>query len=175
MTKTNVSEELANKIFKIYQAQEVSEKDVKEIKDLIAKNADVNAYKVNGLPLLHCVLMDGITPISLVEKISKMIINAGYNINLPDDNGTPALFCAVETGSSVFVKQVLGAGADINKQNRRGWTALRLAAENKDTKIAKLLIDNGADLNIQCYNEENTALHVAFAKDDFDTFLPIPK
>lgn len=33
MTKTNVSEELANKIFKIYQAQEVSEKDVKEIKD----------------------------------------------------------------------------------------------------------------------------------------------
>ena len=124
MAKTNVSKELAEKIIKIYEAKTVKESDVKEIKDLIKQGADVNAYKVDRLPLLHYVLRDGITPISLMEKISKMIINAGYSINMPDDNGDFALLNAVETGSSVCVKQVLRAGADINKQNRRGWTAL---------------------------------------------------
>ena len=76
MTKTNASKELVDKIVKIYQAKEVREKDVKEIKDLIDRGANVNTY-INeyGTTLLHCAVFKDISPSRLTEKVVKMIIN----------------------------------------------------------------------------------------------------
>lgn len=168
MAKTNVSKELAEKIIKICEAKTVKESDVEEIKDLIDRGADVNTYRYNGIPILHYTFSREIYPVVLMEKISDMVINAGFDLSFCDVKGNPALFYAVATGNSTFVKQVLGAGADINIQNRLGWTALRLAAENKDIKMAKLLIDNGADVNTQCHECEETALFAAVNNGDIE-------
>ena len=93
MTKTNASKELVDKIVKIYQAKEVREKDVKEIKDLIDRGANVNTY-INeyGTTLLHCAVFKDISPSRLMEKVVKMIIKAGFQVNATNCKGEPSLF-----------------------------------------------------------------------------------
>jgi ankyrin repeat protein len=135
MTKKNVSEELADKIFKIREEKTVQESDVEEIKDLIEKGADVNAYgNEYGTSLLHCAVSKDISPSRLMERVVKMIIKAGFQVNTTNCIGEPSLFYAVETGNGAFVKQILDAGADVNLQTQTGCTALYVAVKMRNNK-----------------------------------------
>ena len=93
MTKSNISEELANKIIKIREVKTVQESDVEEIKDLIVKGAGVNAYCINGIPILHCIMSKEIHPVVLMEKIAEMVINSGFDIRFCDDKGNCIVLC----------------------------------------------------------------------------------
>ncbi|MGD9665981.1 MAG: ankyrin repeat domain-containing protein [Synergistaceae bacterium] len=167
MAKTNVSEELAEKVLRIYKEKTVKESDVEEIKDLIDRGANVNTYRNEyGSSLLHCAVCKGISPSKLMEKIVKIIIKAGFKVNAINDRGESPLLYAVETGNMTFVKQLLDAGADVNLQSYSGCTALYVAVMTKNIKIAEHLINKGADLNAQDRINRDTPLHLSVKNND---------
>ena len=167
MTKTNVSEELAEKVLRVYEEKTVKESDVEEIKDLIDRGANVNTYRNEyGSSLLHCAVCKGISPSKLMEKIVKIIIKAGFKVNAINDRGESPLLYAVETGNMTFVKQLLDAGADVNLQSYSGCTALYVAVMTKNIKIAEHLINKGADLNAQDRINRDTPLHLSVKNND---------
>ena len=99
-----------------------------------------------------------------VEKL----IDAGVDVNSPDENGDTALISASQNGYTEIVKLLVEAEADVNAQDNVGNTALIKASQNGFTEIVKLLIE--ADVNAQD-NVGDTALILASRWEDLPILL----
>ena len=92
-------------------------------------------------------------------KIVRMLIDAGADVNIQQDNDSTALHeCAINNRPDI-ARMLIDAGADVNIQGNDGWTALHWCAVMNHPDIARMLIDAGADLNIQD-NYGRTALQL---------------
>lgn len=81
------------------------------------------------------------------EKVVKLLLEKGINVNDKNDNGWTALMFASEKGHDKVVKMLLEHGADINSKNNNNETALILAFEEKKIEIIKILINNKAEIS----------------------------
>ena len=88
---------------------------------------------------------------------TEVLLLAGANVELPDDEGRTALSYAAEAGAKVVVELLINHGACLDGKDEKGRTALSYAAEYSTTAYAtpgliELLIDRGACLEV----EDNT-------------------
>ncbi len=81
--------------------------------------------------------------------IARILIDAGANLDLQDDNGETPLHWAARHNKMKFTQFLLDMGANPDIQDKKGWTPLHLALWNNRLKIARMLIGAGARTDIQ--------------------------
>ncbi len=141
----------------------VSNDDIEEVKNLIAKGADVNGREKNS---------KNTTPLFLAvengnAEITETLLNFGAKINARDDEKQTPLMKLDEDATPELVRLLIKHGAKINLTDKQGNTALILAVEYGRAEVLQELINNGADVNAQ-NNEGTTALMRAAFDDDLE-------
>lgn len=138
----------------------VSNDDIEEVKNLIAKGADVNGREKNS---------KNTTPLFLAvengnAEIVETLLNFGAKINARDDEKQTPLMKLDEDASPELVRLLIKHGAKVNLTDKQGNTALILAVEYGRAEVLQELISNGADVNAQ--NDEGTTALMRAAYDD---------
>lgn len=77
-------------------------------------------------------------------EVLKQLLDAGWNINEPDEGGEGPLSSAVSLGHLEAVRLLIAAGANVNTKNNEGETPLALAKERGFSEMVKLLESAGA-------------------------------
>lgn len=118
--------------------------DLRKVRLLIDKGADVNAHSKQGrTPLQIAAMHDG-----NVEVI-RLLLKKGVDVKAPDSGGSAALIAAAAANDTGIVKLLLELGADVKAKDAGGFTALIEAAGNGNAEVVKLLLARGADVNAQ--------------------------
>lgn len=78
-------------------------------------------------------------------ECTKLILDAGADKDLKNDDGFTALMKTCQKGHSECAKLLLDKGARHDIKNASGWTALLNAAEKGQTECVKALLNAGAD------------------------------
>ena len=94
------------------------------------------------------------------EKVAKMLIEAGSDIEAIDHFSATPLIVASDCGITHLVQTLLERGADVNAQHNRGDRALFKAAERGHENIVRMLLAKGAEINAQD-SDGDDALHRA--------------
>jgi ankyrin repeat protein len=89
-----------------------------------------------------------------------VLINAGANVNIANDDSETPLLYAASKGLNTLVKILIEAGAEVNKTNKDGDTPLYWAAVNGHKDAIEVLLNAGADVN-QVNRSSNTPLVMA--------------
>jgi ankyrin repeat protein len=74
-----------------------------------------------------------------------VLIDAGADVNLQDENGWTALHIAASVNNQEIVEILVDAGANLDMETLDGYTALDLALQNDNNQMAHILVDLGAD------------------------------
>ncbi|CAI8034965.1 Ankyrin homolog [Geodia barretti] len=133
--------------------QAVYSRDKEEVKSLLSKRADPNAFPlmIEFSPLMQA------SKVGTVE-IARLLLNAGANPNLANDEGQTALIIASTHGHCDVAELLLEKGANPDMQNNDRWTALMAAVYSNHNNIALKVIEAGATPHIQDKNYTNALL-----------------
>jgi hypothetical protein len=167
----------------------VSKEDFDEVKDLVAKGANVNAKDKNygNSTALHVAVENGNaeiakflldmgakinardknrrTPLMSIDgdtppELVRMLLDHRAKVNAFDAERNTALIIAAQYENAETLRVLLDAGASLDAQNNEGKTALMLAAENDCYANVEALIEAGADVNLRD-KEGKTALDLS--------------
>jgi len=114
--------------------------DLREVKRLIAKGADVNA-KVSkyGLTALMHASMNG------DREVMQELLSKGAEVNAKNNDGRTALMFASIWDHPQVVQELLSRGAEVNARDNQGKTALMLVSRRGvHLGVKRLLIKAGA-------------------------------
>lgn len=105
------------------------------VRFLLEKGADPNVHSKNGYNVypLHAAIGSGF------DSISKMLIEAGGEVNVLQTSRTTPLHLAAQTGNIDLIILLLENGARVDVKNEMGKTASDLAAEKGHSEIAIIL------------------------------------
>jgi len=92
------------------------------------------------------------------EKLVKLLIDSGANLDIQDDRGKTALYWAACRNQPIMAEMLIKAGANFDVANSNNVTALMCAVYHGNTKIVQLLVKAGANLDIQNNIYGDTAL-----------------
>jgi ankyrin repeat protein len=81
------------------------------------------------------------------EKVVKMLLDKGADINAQGGSYGTALYAASLQGHEKVVELLLGKGADVNAEGGYYGTALHGASARGNEKVVELLVGKGADVN----------------------------
>ncbi|MFN4149536.1 MAG: ankyrin repeat domain-containing protein [Candidatus Sericytochromatia bacterium] len=154
-----VSKEELNK--KLIEA--IENNDIKLVKNLILKGADINFVFINEYnnsftPLILSILYGN-------KEISNLLIEKVIDPNIKDNYSRPALFFALEKGYVGIAEKLIKKGANVNIRFKHSdyenftplmWTSFYL---NK-IDLAKLILSKGGDIDAKT-NEGFTPLIIA--------------
>ena len=91
----------------------------------------------------------------MAEEATRILVEAGVNVNATNEGDYTALHCAAFSGLSEVVELLVAHGADIDARDWRGRTAFRLAEGAKQSfhyqawpEVAALLAGLGADTSL---------------------------
>lgn len=119
--------------------------DVNAIQNLVSSGADVNSEDDQGLTVLMCSVA---TPHSL--DITRMLLEAGANVNARTEGGASALSYAVFIGDTEAVRMLLEAGANVNIRDSLGRPFLNNVVQVQDNSdVICLLLNAGVDIDAQ--------------------------
>lgn len=78
-----------------------------------------------------------------------MLLDAGAQVNIADNNGTTPLIVAVLKSNDDYsiVECLLNHGADINQREGVGYSPIMVAARRNYIQVAKCLVERGASLD----------------------------
>lgn len=94
-------------------------------------------------------------------QLSKLLVNAGANVDIKNEDGDVALHFAVQLNNFQISKLLVGASANVNKVNDDGYTPLHYAVKSNNYRISKLLVETGANVNARSNVSKNTPLELA--------------
>ena len=133
-----------------------------ELKELLAKKADVNAPLADGSTAIQwAVYNDDL-------EMADMLIAAGANVKTPNLDGATPLSLACTNGDAAMIGKLLNAGADPNERLSHGETALMMASKTGSVDAMKVLLDHGADVNAKETLRGTTALMWAAQEQQTD-------
>ena len=91
------------------------------------------------------------------------LINAGFNVNVQDENDMTPLMIASQAGQVEIVELLIKSGADVNFQNSSCDTAFIYAFNDWPVKcqVMQMLLKHHADINIQGKDGETALMHLA--------------
>ena len=112
--------------------------DPKIVEEILAAHPDVNAQDVNGNTAL--------ASFPQVEKIIRLLISAGANVNARNNQGQTPIFAACMNQNSGVIRALIAAGADLNLQDQYHQTVLHACFGNE---YVKAIVDAGADLTLK--------------------------
>jgi uncharacterized protein len=96
------------------------------------------------------------------QNVAKVLIDAGADLNLTDEEGNTALIWATIYGDIASIQLLLSRGAYIDTQNREGQTALFKAVLNGNLIATKLLISFQTDITMNHQDKKGrTVLMIA--------------
>jgi len=115
----------------IYEIEK-TKPDLKKIKNLIKKGADVNVKDEDGWTPLHLACYNG------RFDVAKLLIENGADVNIKEDGSSwTSLHFASWRGDHRMVKLLIDNKADINIENNVCKTPLDLSINNKIIKLLK--------------------------------------
>ena len=132
--------------------------DIKNVKELLAKGADVGTKNKNGETALHFAAWDGHV------DVVKVLIEKGADVDAKDNDGKTALHWAALRGNVEVARVLIEKGADVGAKNEDGKTALHYAAQEGHVEIVKVLIEKGADVDAKSKSNE-TVVEIAIRCD----------
>ena len=108
---------------------------------LLQSGADANLRSSRGTAL-HCAVRSS-------DIIStELLLEAGADPKIADENEIPVLFHAISTTTSVQFMKLLGKyGANIMAKDSSQRTLLHVAADKSDLEVVQILLDEGLDPN----------------------------
>jgi uncharacterized protein len=116
-----------------------------EVSDLIKDGIDLNAQNENGLTFLFSAVY------FLKEKIVKILVEAGANVNVREKDGRmPLHWClknsiaGMDKEKAKIVQILVNGGADVNSHDLSGRTPLDYAYIMEEKECIKLLKNCGA-------------------------------
>ncbi|HEX9959730.1 MAG TPA: ankyrin repeat domain-containing protein [Pyrinomonadaceae bacterium] len=141
----------------------VSNEDFDQVKDLIAKGANVNAKDKNygEATALHVAVENG------NAEIAKFLLDMGAKINARDKNRRTPLMAIDDETPPELVRMLLDHRAKVNAFDAEENTVLIIAAQHENAEILRVLIDAGARVNAQ-NKEGKTALMLAAESDYYE-------
>ena len=139
-----------------------SEGDIKTVKQLLEKGANINAWNKNGQTALHEASRNE------HADIVKLLIDKGMDVNIEGDCNETALHEASRNGHTDTVQLLIDNGADIeSKELSDDQTPLHWSSQDGHIDSVRLLLDKGADVNAKNKNGQ-TALDFAQAQKNED-------
>ncbi|NOT68393.1 MAG: hypothetical protein HOP04_08730 [Methylophilaceae bacterium] len=115
---------------------------------LLEKEANNNAVGIEGVTLLHLAVasrQDESGKLLGSQKIAKLLISRGANINAKTKSGnSPLHLVARYTGEVEVAKLLIDKGAEVNALDNDSHTPLYYATEQGNTDVAEILIQHGA-------------------------------
>ena len=111
------------------------------VKALLDAGADPNDSNVDGESVLTQWLDKGDAK---SEKIIRLLVDRGANVNCGYENGETGLQAAVEAGNLSVVRLLLKKGAKVNAKEEGDETALTIARRIKRNDLISLLEQAGA-------------------------------
>ncbi len=103
-----------------------------------------------------------------MDEVNKLL-RAGVNVDEAEDDGTTALYVAVESEEYEMVLRLLRAGANANALRENGENILFTLDDDDEVELIHLLIRSGAKVN-QASNDGNTPL-MRFAEWDDEELI----
>ncbi len=128
MITINILADINDELF-----EAVKKNNLRQVKELVNKGANINTKKDNGATLL--MYAENI-------EIAKYLAEKGIDINAKRNNGTTAL----STENIVKLEYLLQKGINVNEQDETGTTALGWST---NTEKIKILVKYGADFEIK--------------------------
>ena len=106
------------------------------------------------------------------SHIAKVLLSAGADIELEDDDGDRAVHHAAFGNASAVMEILATAGADLNARNKRRQTGLHISVNKGHVDSVRSLLQHGCHSSLQD-SEGDTPLHDAISKnrDDMTSLL----
>ena len=120
----------------------VEQGNFKEVKNLIAQGADVNAKDESEKTPLHFSAQNGDI------KMAKLLIKKGAQLEAKDNGNATPLFYAAASDKNKMVKYLLSKGSNPNAV-QDNLTALWLVCVRGQKEMLKTLLAGGADINYE--------------------------
>lgn len=99
-------------------------------------------------------------------EIVKVLLTAGVDVNMTNDNGQTALHYAASRNREDIAKCLLEAGAHINAADKLGNTSLHRAASRGHLSMVKLLLTRSGITIDALDSAKNTPLYVRRLKNN---------
>ena len=132
----------------------VAKNDVKQVKLLLDKGADVNTKNKDGVTVLMMASVEG------QVDVVKLLLDKGADVNAKNKDGVTALVVAIARGNVDAMRLILDKGADVNAKNKDGATPLVVAIVQGNVDAVRLLLEKGAEINAK-YEGGATVLMIA--------------
>jgi len=126
--------------------------DVKAVRALMAKRADVNAPQSDGSTALLWAAYNADV------EMTKVLLAAGAKPDAANAFGVTPLLQASRTGDAAVMEALLKAGAKLAVQNVESETPLMAAAKAGNSDAVRLLVSYGANVNEADPFQSQTAL-----------------
>jgi ankyrin repeat protein len=137
----------------------VQKGDLAAVRALVARKADVNVAREDGLTALHAAAhADRL-------DIADALIRAGANVSAKDRYGITPIYLASQNGSADLIRRLLEAGVDPDTVDPGGETALMTAARTGAVPAIRALIERGAKVDAREPAFQQTALMIAVRED----------
>jgi ankyrin repeat protein len=110
------------------------------------------------------------------EKIVKLVIDGGADVNAKKSNDWTPLLLAAKLGNLEVVNALLGKGANVDDKtsSKYQFTPLHLAARNGHNEVIEALLDKNANINART-EFEFTPLHLAADNGHLDAVQALLK
>jgi len=111
---------------------------------LLENGADPNCRNHAGHTPAHYMFNDQIRE-GQNDRTFQLLVKAGANLDLPDNQGKTPLHWAVSNGNLRYIRTLLNGGANANILDNLGRTPLHYAITRERADIAQYLLTRGAD------------------------------